>query len=396
LGGTGIPKNIETAHFNTSSFAEDFCSMAEDFIKVAEPQVGEEEVAAVRKVLLSGNFASGAMVEEFEKHFAEYVGSEYAIAVSSGTAALYIALESMGISKGDEVVVPPLTFFATVSSVLYLGAIPVFADIDLDDLCLSPESTEEHISTKTKAILPVHLFGAAVKMDDFVELSSKYKIPILEDCAQAHGTEYHGRKVGGIGKAGVFSFFATKHMTTGEGGMITTNSTKIAGSCKVIRNHGMTDRDTHDRLGFNNRMTEMEAAMGLVQLAKLDTLNKKRISNSEYLIRQIQKLPWARIPVPENNGKHTYFWCPLMVDENNSNKSFEDLKRHLMKNRIGYRERYKKPLYTQTVFKKLGIDYSNLYLPNAEKVAGKILGLPNHPGLAKQDLERIIYVLKSF
>ncbi|MFC1812819.1 DegT/DnrJ/EryC1/StrS family aminotransferase [Thermodesulfobacteriota bacterium] len=370
--------------------------MTDDFIQVAKPQVGEAEVSAVREVLLSGNYASGARVEAFEKRFAEYIGANHAVAVNSGTAALHIALEAMGVGEGDEVIVPPLTFFATVSAVLYLRAVPVFADIDMDDLCLSPESTEKQISSRTKAILPVHLFGAAAKMDDFLSLSSKYGIPILEDCAQAHGTEYNGRKVGSIGQAGVFSFFATKHMTTGEGGLITTNNSEIADLCKIIRNHGMKDRDTHECLGFNNRMTEMEAAMGLVQLDKLDKLNEKRIANSDYLIRHIERLSWARIPVPKNNVKHTYFWCPLMVDENNTGKNFEDLKQHLMNNKIGHRLRYQEPLYKQKVLGKLGLDYSGFFLPNAEKVAGKILGLPNHPGLAQQQLDRIIEVLREF
>jgi perosamine synthetase len=370
--------------------------MKSDFIKVSSPQVGDEEVSAVRKVLLSGNYVSGAKVEQFEKNFSKYIGVNYSVAVNSGTAALHIALESLGVGKGDEVIVPPLTFFATVSSVLYLGAVPVFADIDLDNLCLSAESTEEHISSKTKAIIPVHLFGAAAKMDDFLALSEKHGIPVLEDCAQAHGTEYNGKRVGGFGVAGAFSFFATKHMTTGEGGMITTNNARVAHMAKIIRNHGMIDRDTHGYLGYNNRMTEMEAAMGIVQLNKLDMLNEKRIANSIYLIEQIKRLPWAHVPVPRDNGKHTYFWCPLIVDEDKTDKSFEDLKQHLVNNKIGHRLRYAEPLYRQKVMKKFGPDYSGLYLPNVEIVAGKILGLPNHPGLSKKDLRRIIDVLKSF
>ena len=162
---------------------------------------------------------------------------------------------------------PPLTFFATVSSVLYLGAVPVFADIDLDGLCLSPESVLEKITPKTKAIVPVHLFGAAAKMKEFVEIGAEKGIPVLEDCAQAHGSEYSGKRVGGFGAAGAFSFFATKHMTTGEGGMITTNERKLAELAKILRNHGMEGRDDHVMLGYNNRMTEMEAALGPAQEA---------------------------------------------------------------------------------------------------------------------------------
>lgn len=370
--------------------------MEKEFIKVATPNVGEDEVNAVRDVLLSGNYVSGAKVEAFEKRFAEYIGVRHAVAVNSGTAALHIALESMGIGEGDEVIVPPLTFFATISSVLYLRAVPTFADIDLDDLCLSPQSVAAKITPHTKAIIPVHLFGAAAKMDDLILIAKKYKIPILEDCAQAHGTEYKGQKVGSIGKAGIFSFFATKHMTTGEGGAITTNDDEIAEKARLIRNHGMSGRDQHVVLGFNNRMTEIEAAIGLIQLGKLDHLNARRIANSEYLIAELSKLKWAKIPGLNKHDKHTYFWCPLMVDENKSDKKFEDLKTLLRKNKIGFRQRYQEPLYKQAVFQKVGLDYSRLYLPNVETVAGKILGLPNHPGLSNSELDRILSVLQKF
>jgi perosamine synthetase len=369
--------------------------MNEILIKVAEPIVGEEEAEAVRQVLLSGNYVSGAKVAAFEAAFADYIGTRYAVGISNGTSALHIALEAMGIGKGDEVIVPPLTFFATVSSVLYLGAVPVFADLDIDDLCLSPESVKDKITPKTRAILPVHLFGAAAKMDRLMEIAGHHGIPVLEDCAQAHGTEYKGRKVGSLGRAGAFSFFATKHMTTGEGGMITTDDPEIVKTARIIRSHGMSGRDDHVRLGFNNRMTEMEAAMGLVQLKKLDELNRKRIANSEYLLSRAKELPWARIPVPGKAVKHTYFWCPIMVRAD-SGKTINDLKGHLETNNIEFRQRYQEPLYRQPIMKKIDPAYAELSLPNVEKVAGQVIGLPNHPGLRETELSRITRVLESF
>jgi len=370
--------------------------MENEFIKVASPIVGRDEVKAVTDVLLSGKFVSGQKVVEFEEAFARYVGSRYAIAVDSGTSALYISLQAAGVGEGDEVIVPPITFFATVSSVLYLRAKPVFADIDADDLCLSPKDTEEKITSKTKAIIPVHLFGNAAKMDEFLELSRKTDLPIIEDCAQAHGTEYNGEKVGRFGKAGCFSFFATKHMTTGEGGIITTNDSKVAEKSRIIRNHGMVGRDRHVLLGFNNRMTEIEAAMGMVQLKQLDALNARRIANSKYLLARLADLSWAKLLPMRPNVKHTYFWCPLMLAEDMTDKSLDELKKHLQNNRIECRQRYKEPLYKQEVLRNLGLDYSNIFLPNAESVAGKVLGLPNHPGLTKGSLDRIVKVLKSF
>jgi len=365
-------------------------------IKVAMPQVGEEEADAVREVLLSGNYVSGVKVKEFESAFAKYIGCKYAIAVNSGTAALCIVLDAIGIGKGDEVIVPPMTFFATISAVLYLGAIPVFADIDFDDLCLSPESAEQMITSKTKAIIPVHLYGASAKMDSFIALSKKHNIPLIEDCAQAHGTEYKGKKVGSFGIAGAFSFFATKHMTTGEGGMITTNDDEVAKQTRIIRSHGMINRDDHIRLGYNNRMTEMEASMGLVQLKKLDELNKKRIINSKYLIQNLNEISWVINPVPKEDIKHTYFWCSIMIDENKSEKNIDDLKKHLRNNKIGFRERYKEPLYKQRIFDRLGIDYSETCLPVVEKISGKIIGIPNHAGLSKRELDIILNVLQAF
>jgi perosamine synthetase len=369
--------------------------MGTDFIKVATPLVGEEEVEAVREVLLSGNYVSGKNVEKFEQAFAEYIGVKHAVAVNSGTAALHIALEALGVGRGDEVIVPPLTFFATVSSVLYLDAVPVFADIDLDDLCISPQDVEKKISSKTKAILPVHLFGAAAKMDQIRDLAVKNSVVVLEDCAQAHGTEYKGQKVGGVGDAGAFSFFATKHMTTGEGGMITTNDPMIAEQAKIIRNHGMQGRDDHVRLGFNNRMTELEAAIGLVQLKKLDAFNQRRIDNSEYILNQVRSLPWLTVPVTEDRIKHTYFWCPILIAEE-SGVSIDELKAYLTHSGIGFRQRYKFPLYRQPVLKSTDSCYADLFLPNIEKVAGKIIGLPNHAHLTDTEIKKVVRVLKDF
>lgn len=375
--------------------------MFNKFIKVAKPQVGEEEVAAVREVLLSGNYTSGDKVKEFERRFAKYIGVKYAVAVSSGTAALHIALESMGVLNGDEVIVPPLTFFATVSAVLYVGAVPVFADIDLNNLCLSPYDVERKITSKTKAIIPVHLFGAAADMGQILDIADRHHIQVLEDCAQAHGTERKGRRVGGIGTAGAFSFFATKHMTTGEGGMITTNNYEIATASRCIRSHGIIGRDDHVRLGFNNRMTEIAAAMGLVQLAKLNILNKKRIENSKFILSEVDTLDWSKVPVVHDGSKHTYFWCPIMVRPE-SGRTIDDLKLHLRRNGIGFRQRYSEPLYMQPVLRNIGLDYrmvakvKRVDLPNVNKVAGNVIGLPNHPGLTKQELVRIVMVLKSF
>jgi len=378
-------------------------------IKVAQPVVGREEVEAVGKVLLSGRYISGARVREFEEEFAKYIGARYAVAVNSGTAALHIALTVLGIGPGDEVVVPPLTFFSTVSVVLYQDAIPVFADIDKMSYCLDPQDLEKKITKNTKAVIPVHLYGNSADMSSIMQIARRYKLKVIEDVAQAHGTEYKAKKVGSIGDIGCFSFFATKHMTTGEGGMLATNNRKYADLAKIIRNHGMVDRDHHNYLGYNYRMTEMEAAIGLVQLRKLDDLNERRIKNSLYLIKELEKanIGWITLPHLDKHIKHTFFWCPIIVDEELLGMSTRELITLLRKRGIEVRHRYWEPLYRQRILVEKSrflrnhylvsrnIDYAKIYLKNAEKIAGKIIGLPNHPKLRRGDLDYIVDILTT-
>jgi len=383
------------------------------FIKVAEPFVGEEEVEAVRQVLLSGKYVSGAKVREFEEAFAQYIGVKHAVATNSGTAALHIGLAALGIGPGDEVVVPPLTFFSTVTSVLHQNGIPVFADLDLDSYCLDPGDIERVITPRTRVIMPVHYFGNAANMEGIIAIARKHNLKVIEDCAQAHGTEFKGAKVGSIGDIGAFSFFATKHMTTGEGGMITTNDNRVAELARMIRNHGMSGRDDHIVLGYNYRMTEMGAAMGLVQLRKLDELNGRRIANSLYLIGELAKLKidWLTLPRLRKDVKHTFFWCPILIDEQKLGMSTTALIAKLRENGVETRNRYKEPLYRQRIlvektaypggfpftseYCKRNVDYGSLCLPNAERVAGKIIGLPNHPKLGKAELDRVVEVVAS-
>jgi dTDP-4-amino-4,6-dideoxygalactose transaminase len=376
--------------------------MTADFIRVAVPHVGEEEAAAVREVLLSGRYVSGPKVQEFEKRFARFLGVRYAVAVNSGTAALHVALRVLGIRKGDEVLVPPLTFFSTISAILYLDAVPVFVDVCEESYCLDPIDIEKRVTDKTKAIIPVHLFGNAADMDAITETARKHNLKILEDAAQAHGTEYRGKKVGALGDMGIFSFFATKHMTTGEGGILTTNNGQWVQLARMIRNHGMSDRDTHKILGYNYRMSEVNAAIGLIQLNKLDGLNARRIENSVYLITRLREtnIPWAKLPHLPPHIKHTFFWCPLFVDEKELGMSTPELIHRLREKGIETRHRYTAPLYRQEVLSTLEdsysanqYDYSKLFLRNAERVAGRIIGLPNHPGLGQRDLDHIVDVL---
>jgi perosamine synthetase len=375
-------------------------------IKVADPFVDEREVEAVREVILSGRYVSGPKVQEFEKQFSEYLGVEHTVAVNSGTAALHLALACLGVGPGDEVIVPPLTFFATVSAVIHQNAIPIFADIEPDSYCLDPRDVENKITENTKAIIPVHLFGNAANMDEILKIAEKYNLKVIEDAAQAHGTEYRGRKVGSIGDIGAFSFFATKHITTGEGGAITTNNDAYAEKARILRSHGMTGRHNHDFIGYNYRMNELAAAIGIVQLSRLEMLNEKRIENSKYLIGELQKrdIPWLTTPTLNEHVKHTFFWCPIYVDEEKLGMSTWDLIEVLRERGVETRNRYKEPLYKQKALKELPItskshdqiaDYSGIYLENVEKVAGRVIGLPNHPKLGQKELDQVIKTIET-
>jgi len=383
----------------------------EDYIKVAEPCVGEEEISAVVQVLRSGYYVQGPKVREFEEKFASYIGTTYAVATNSGTAALHVALAAAGIGPGDEVIVPALTFFATVESVIHNNAIPIFADIDPETYCLDPEDMERTISERTTAVIPVHLYGHPAEMDQIMEIAEEHKLLVIEDAAQAHGAEYKGRKVGSIGHIGCWSFYATKNMTTGEGGMITTDDPDIAKRAMLIRNHGMTSRDEHSILGYNYRMNEIAAAIGIVQLSRLDKLNEVRTKNSLYLLEGLKDVEWLEIARIKPYVKHAFFWCPVKVNEEALGMTTRELVIELKRRGVEVRHRYVTPLYKQPVlinknayprncpfncpFYNMRVDYSNLNCPNAEAIAGKIIGLPNHPKLSRKELDMVISTLKS-
>lgn len=362
-------------------------------------------------MLRSGYYVQGPNVRKLEEKFAEYIGTKYAIATNSGTAALHIALSAAGIGTGDEVIVPALTFFSTATSVIHNNAIPIFADIDPEIYCLDPNDVEKRMTDKTKAVIPVHLYGHPAEMDSIMEIAEARNLLVVEDAAQAHGAEYKGKKVGSIGHVGCWSFFATKNMTTGEGGMITTNDSDIAEKARIIRSHGMTSRDDHMVLGYNYRMNEISAAIGLVQLSKLDKFNEIRTKNSMYLLKGLKGVEWFGLPRIKPYVKHAFFWCPVQVDEEKLGMKTKDLRARLRERGVEVRHRYVAPLYKQPMllnqnaypkkcpfscpFYGRKIDYSQFNCPNAEKITGKMIGLPNHPRLKKEELNTVISTIKT-
>ena len=257
--------------------------MADIKVSIASPVIEKEEINAVIDVMKSGMIAQGPKVIEFEEEFAKYVGAKYGIATNSGTSALHVALLAAGIGEGDEVITTPFTFAATGNSILYTGARPVFVDIDPETFTIDPAKIEEAITDKTKAIMPVQLYGQAADMEPIMKIAKEHDLIVIEDAAQAHGAEYNGEKVGNLGDMACFSFYPTKNMTTSEGGMITTNSEEFAENAKVFRAHGSATKYHHDVLGYNFRMTDIAAAIGLEQLKKIDSFNEKRIANAKCL-----------------------------------------------------------------------------------------------------------------
>ena len=353
-------------------------------ISIASPDIGEDEKKAVMDVMSSGMIAEGPKVKEFEAEFAKYIGTDYAVAVSSGTAALHIALLANDIGPKDEVITSPFTFIASSNSVLFTGAKPVFADINEDTFNIDPDCIRKAITEKTKAIMPVHLYGQPCDMDAIKEIAKEHNLKIIEDACQAHGAEYKGKKVGSFGE-GCFSFYPTKNMTTSEGGIITTNSEEINTKAKAIRQHGMMRRYYHDMLGFNLRMTDIAAAIGLTQLKKLEKYNNSRISNAKYLSENIVN-PTITTPKISENCKHVFHQYTIKCEDR------ENVQNALKAAEIGYGVYYPLPIHNQPYYKEIGYDESH---PVAEKIAEICLSLPVHPKLTKENLEKIVETLND-
>ena len=357
-------------------------------IPVAKPLIGEEEIEEVEKVLRSGFIAQGPKVAEFEEAFANYVGAEHAVATSSGTTALHVALLALGVGKGDEVITTPFSFAATGNCALYVGARPVFVDIDPSTFNLDPEGIEDAITEKTKAILPVHLYGQPARMDRIMEISQEHGIPVVEDAAQAHGAKFQDQMIGSIGDMACFSFYPTKNMTTSEGGMITTNSSKLADQARILKAHGERERYQHSVLGYNFRMTDIAAAIGLVQLKKLDGFNQKRIENAEYLTEHLKGISCIESPFVSPQVKHVFHQYTVRVKDGKRN----DVMNYLNQEGIGTGIHYPIPIYKQELYQNLGY---NDHWSETEKAASEVLSLPVHPSLSVEELEKIVITLEA-
>ena len=353
-------------------------------IHIAKPNIGKEEIEAVSNVLKSGMLAQGKVVEEFEEAFAEYCNAKYAIATSSGTTALHTALASIGIKEKDEVITTDFSFVASASSILMQGASPVFCDVEKETFNINPLLIEEKITDKTKAILPVHLYGHPCDMKVINEIASDNDLLVLEDACQAHGAMYNNKKVGSIGDLGVFSFYPTKNMTTGEGGIIVTNDEKIAKKAKLFQNHGQHEKYMHGSLGYNYHMTNISAAIGLVQLKKLDSWNSKRRRNAEYFTNNFSKINGVISPVVKEYATHCFHQYSVIIEEDFSLKR-ENVTKYLQEKGVGFGIHYPLPLHKQPLFGE-----NKSVFPVADDLSKRVLSLPIHPQLSRQDLDLIV------
>ena len=352
-------------------------------IHISKPLLGDEEQRAVSEVLESSMIASGPKVALFEKHFAEFVGTKYAVATTSGTTALHLALLSLRIKEGDEVIVPSFSFIATANIMLFCNAKPVFCDVDPKTFNIDTQKIEKLINEKTKAIMPVHLYGQPADMKPIIEIAEKKGVYVIGDAAQAHGAKYENKIIGSFGDVECFSFYPTKNMTTGEGGMLTTNDEKLAEKARSIQNHGREKTKwgyEHGRLGYNYRMTDVAAAIGIEQLKKLPGFVKKRKENAQYYDKNINNVV---TPYVLENTEHSYHQYTIKT------KNRDSLINRLKNNEIGFGIYYPKPLHFYNHLKQ----YAHNDLKNSEMLVKEVLSLPIHPALTEQDLEKIISVI---
>ncbi len=349
-------------------------------IPIAKPYVGTEEKEAVMAVLESGMLAQGQVVAELERRFAELCGVKHAIATTSGTTALHLALLAHGVGPDDEVITTPFTFIASPNSILFTGATPVFVDIEADTFNVNPALVEQAITPRTKAILPVHLYGHMCDMDALPAIAERHNLVIIEDAAQAVGATFRGRAAGSFG-TGVFSLYATKNVMAGEGGIITTNDDGVAERCRLLRNHGMKRRYHHEGLGFNFRMSNLHAAIGVAQMDRLADFTARRRANAAYLQAHLRS-----VTVPRARPGYGHVWHQFTVRLGHG-RDRDAAVAQLNEAGVGTGIFYPVPAHKHDYMRRI---VGDLRLPAAEQAAAELFSLPVHPQLSQRDLEQIV------
>jgi len=354
-------------------------------IPIADPEMGETEIESVVDCLEEGQLADGPEVRAFESEFSEYCGTDHGIATSNGTTALHTAFHSIGLGEGDRILTTPFSYIASANAIRLAGAEPVFEDIDPETYNLDPDLVEQRLERDgdIDAILVVHLYGLPCDMQRFQEIVDEYGVALIEDAAQAHGAMYDGQRVGTFGDAACFSFYPTKNMTTGEGGMVTTDRDDVAKAARRFVNHGRSDRYEHVELGHNFRMTSIEAAIGRAQLERLPEYTRQRQENAATLTRGLEGTAVSP-PVEPSDRKHVYHQFTVRTQQR---EKVIDL---LENNDIGYGVYYPTPIHRQEAY-----DSWNHDAPVAEQTSESVLSLPVHPNVSTNDLDRIVSVLEE-
>lgn len=353
--------------------------------------IKKEIDSAIKRVLDGGVFIGGQEVEKLEEEIAKFCGVKYAIGVNSGTDALFLSLKALGIGRGDEVITTPFTFIATAEIIANLGAKPVFVDIEPKTFNIDVSKIKKAITKKTKAIIPVHLFGQMADMSEIMRIAKKYKLYVIEDAAQAIGAEYKGRKAGTMGDFGCFSFFPSKNLGAyGDGGMVITNNKKLAEKIRLLRNHGSSSKEKYLNLilGTNSRLDAIQAAILRVKLKYLKKWNEKRLKIAKYYNRNLKGVEDIRIPEILPNRIHIFHQYTIRT------KYRDQLKKFLEKNKIPTMIYYPLPLHLQPAFKYWG--YKKGDFPKAEKISKEVLSLPIYPELKKEEQNFIIKKIKEF
>ena len=375
------------------------------FLPYGQQWIDDEDINEVIKVLKGDYLTTGPKISEFENRIAQYVGSKYAVAVSNGTAALHAACFAAGIKKGDEVITTPLTFAASANCILYQGGKPVFADIDFDTYNIDPNEIEKNITEKTKAIIPVDFTGQPVDMDKIKDIAKKYGLIVVEDSAHALGAEYKGNKVGSLSDITTFSFHPVKHITTGEGGMITTNDDKLYNKLKLFRTHGIT-RDITSlvnknegpwyyeqlELGYNYRITDIQCALGISQLNKLDKFLKKRQKIAQKYNSYLKNIDGVILPYQATYAKSSWHLYVIQLELEKFKVGRKTIFEALRVENIGVNVHYI-PVYYHPYYQKLG--YKKGLCPNAERLYERILTLPLYPKMNEKDIEDVVTALEK-
>ncbi|HEY9633723.1 MAG TPA: DegT/DnrJ/EryC1/StrS family aminotransferase [Coleofasciculaceae cyanobacterium] len=357
--------------------------------------IGEQVSAAVQDVLTSGRYIGGPIVESFEQQFAAHMGALECVACNSGTDALYLALRALQIGSGDEVITTPFTFIATAEVITAVGATPVFVDIDAQTFNLDVTQIAAAITDKTKAILPVHLFGQPVNMSAVMEIAEAHNIAVIEDCAQATGAEWTGQKVGSIGHIGCFSFFPTKNLgACGDGGAVITNDKSIAASIRTLREHGMTNRYCHEATGINSRLDALQAAILQIKLSYLEQWNKARSEVAAVYHELLKPVPGVVLPQEISGGYAVWNQYTIRLTKDSGSSRYRDeVRNKLQQLGISSMVYYPLPLHLQPVYKDLG--YRIGQLPATEQVCNEVLSLPIFPELSFEEQQQVVYGLKD-